>query len=95
MNENTRRRIRNKIAMKFRRKAKSMGKPKEWKNILILGQTFEQALAEAIENYEEGKEPLSPEEAVEEFKRGILGDENEKRTGAGNPIDSPRIQRKR
>lgn len=72
MKESTRRRIRNKVAMKFRRKAEELKRPKDWKTIEINGKKFEEALAEAYENYEEGKEPLSPEEAIETFKAGLF-----------------------
>jgi hypothetical protein len=65
--------------MLFRRKAKSLGKPKEWKNIEILGKKFDEALDEAIRNYDSEKESLSAEEQIEEFRKGILGDPDEEK----------------
>jgi len=78
MDETTRRKIRNRIAMKFRRKAKELGRPKDWKLIIVNGKTFEQSFLEELENFDPNKEVLTAEQAIEVFRQGIMGDKDEK-----------------
>ncbi len=77
MSKRTRRKIYNRIAMRFRRRAKEMGRPDEWKFIEINGRKFDEYLDEAIKNYDPNKENLTADEMIEEFKKGILGEPDE------------------
>jgi dsDNA-specific endonuclease/ATPase MutS2 len=85
ISERTRRRIYNKVAMRYRRKAKSLGKPK-WKNIEILGKKFDEALDDAIKNYNPNEENLTSDEIIEEFKNHIQGMDTDRSSG-GTPYE--------
>lgn len=75
LSERTRRRIYNRVAMMFRRRAKALG-VENWKwEVQINGLRFEEYLAEELRNFDPERESLSPAEAIEQFRKGILGDE--------------------
>lgn len=77
ISKRARRKIYNRVAMMFRRKAKSLG-IKNWKwQIKIDGLRFEEYLDKELKAYDPEKAELSVEEQIEEFKRGILGGESD------------------
>lgn len=82
ISKGARRKIYNRVAMLFRRKAKSLGIPKKWKwEVKIDGLCFEEYLDKEIESYDPETAELTADEAIEEFKNRIQGMDTDRASG--------------